>query len=403
MAETNDIVRNIRKYTLMAIGGILVIWLLFSLGKITEDVDAGEIVVIQDPIDGELHVYSQPGWVNQSFGIATHYKKSFQFWFSKHKDQRDETDQSIPVRFNDGGKATVSGSVRVNLPTDEASMIKLHSDFRSQEAIEAALIRTTLEKSVYMTGPLMSSKESNAEKRNNLLSYIEDQSLNGVYMTVVREIKVKDELSAADKTVMVVEVAEKNGLPLRTEISPLKKYNINVSGLSINGITYDPVVEKQIASQQEALMTIQTAIANSKKAEQQAITVEQQGKAEAAKAKWDQEVKKAQAVTEAEQQLEVQTLAAKTAAQFKLEQTLLGEGEAARKRASMVANGALEEKLAVYERTQKNWADAFAKYQGNIVPQFQTGGGNNMNGATQFMEMMGAKAARDLALDMKVK
>ena len=390
-------------YTLIGISVITVIFVLSSMGKMAEDVDAGEIVVIQDPIDGELHVYSQPGWVNQSFGTATHYKKSFQFWFSKAKDQGGTEDESIPVRFNDGGKATVSGSVRVNLPVDEMSMVKLHSDFRSQEAIEHALIRTTLEKSVYMTGPLMSSKESNAEKRNDLLSYIEDQSLNGVYKTVTREIKVKDELSSADKTVMVVEVAQKNGIALRTEMSPLKKYNISVSGLSINGITYDPVVEQQIAAQQNSIMQVQTAIAKSKQAEQEAITVEQQGKAEAAKAKWDQEVKKAQAVTEAEQALEVQTLAAKTAAQFKLEQTLLGEGEGARKRASMVANGALEEKLAVYERVQAKWADAFSKYGGSIVPQIQSGGNSSSNGATNFMELIGMKAAKDLALDMKIK
>jgi len=381
----------------------LVIFVFTMGGKLAEDVDAGEIVVIQDPIDGDLHVYSSPGWVSQNFGTATHYKKSFQFWFSKHKDQGSTEDESIPVRFNDGGKAAVSGSVRVNLPTDEMSMVKLHSDFRSQEAIESALIRTTLEKAVYMTGPLMSSKESNAEKRNNLLSYIEDQSLNGVYRTVTREVKIKDELSSADKTVMVVEVEQKNGLSLRTEMSPLKKYNITIAGLSINNIAYDPIVEKQIAAQQDAIMQVQTAIANSKKAEQQAITVEQQGKAEAAKAKWDQEVKKAQAVTAAEQELEVQTLAAKTAQLFKVEQTLLGEGEAARKRATMVANGALEQKLATYEHVQKFWADAWSKYTGNIVPQIQSGGNATSNGMTSLMEMFSYKFGKDLALDLKTK
>lgn len=144
-------------------------------------------------------------------------------------------------------------------------------------------------------------------------------------------------------------------------------------------------------------------MANAKRAEQDAITAEQQGKAKAAKAKWDQEVIKAQVVTEAQQKLEVQTLDAKTAAQFKLEQTLLGEGEGARKRASMVANGALEEKLAVYERVQAKWADAFSKYGGSIVPQIQSGGSGSNNGATSFMELMGMKAAKDLALDMKIK
>ena len=150
-------------------------------------------------------------------------------------------------------------------------------------------------------------------------------------------------------------------------------------------------------------MQVQTAIVNAKRAEQDAITVEQQGKADAAKAKWEQEVLKAKAVTAAQQELEVQTLAAKTAAQFKLEQTLLGEGEGARKRASMVANGALEEKLAVYERVMGRWADALKGYSGAIVPQIVTGGGNSGNGAINMMDVLGVKAAKDLGLDMKVK
>ena len=52
-------------------------------------------------------------------------------------------------------------------------------------------------------------------------------------------------------------------------------------------------------------MAVQQAIVNSKKAEQDTLTVEQQGKAEAAKAKWAQEVEKATAVTSAEKDKEV--------------------------------------------------------------------------------------------------
>lgn len=373
-----------------------VIFVVSMSGKMAEDVDAGEIVVIQDPIDGDLHVYNQPGWVNQNFGTATHYKKSFQFWFK----EGESDGQPIKIRFNDGGSADMQGSVRVNLPTDETSVIALHTAYRSQEAIEHALIRTTVEKAVYMTGPLMSSRESNAEKRNYLLQYVEDQAINGVYKTKQKEVKVKDELSGQEKTITSVEISQTNGVIDRTEKSPLKQFNISLSSLSINRIVYDKAVEEQIATQQKAIMQVQTAIANAKRAEQDAITVAKQGEADAAKAKWEQEVIKAKAVTQAEQDLEVQKLAAQTAELFKKEQTLLGEGEAARKRASMQANGALEEKLAVYKEVQKYWADAFAKYQGNVVPQIQTGGGSG-NAAINMMEVMGIKTAKDLMLEMK--
>ena len=52
---------------------------------------------------------------------------------------------------------------------------------------------------------------------------------------------------------------------------------------------------------------------------------------------------------------------------------------------------------------QKAWADGFSKYQGNIVPTIQSGTTSGANGATSFMEIMGAKAARDLALDLNTK
>jgi hypothetical protein len=66
------------------------------------------------------------------------------------------------------------------------------------------------------------------------------------------------------------------------------------------------------------------------------------------------------------------------------------------------ADGALAQKLKAWLEAQQYWADAFSKYQGSIVPQIQSGGATSGsgNGATNFMEIMGMKAARDLGLDM---
>lgn len=390
-----------KKLVFLALGVVALVFCFSMAGRFGEDVDAGEIVVIQDPIDGELHIYTEPGWVNQNFGVATHYKKSFQFWFANKEKSNDETkDNSIKIRFNDGGHATISGSCRVNLPTDEKSMRKLHTEFRSQEAIEQALIKTTLEKSIYMTGPLMTSKESYAEKRNDLLSYIEDQAINGVYKTITKEVKTKDELSSNEKTVTIVEIAQLNSVLLRQEKSPIKLYNLTLAALSINSVDYDKVVEAQIASQQQAIMQVQTAMANSKRAEQDAITAEMQGKAAATKAKWEQEVTKAELVTKAESDLAVQELSTKTAAMYKQQQILEGEGEAAKKKLIMAADGALDKKLDAWITSEKYKWDAFAKFQGNLVPMYQTGGGTGANGLN-YMEVMGVNAAMDLGLKMK--
>ncbi len=163
---------------------------------------------------------------------------------------------------------------------------------------------------------------------------------------------------------------------------------------------YDSAVEKQIRSQQELAMQVQTAMAQAKTAEQQVFTTQKQGEANAAKAKWEQETVKAQKVTEAEQELAVQQLNTQKAAQYKQEQILIGEGEAEKKRLIMAANGALDVKLEAWVKSQAYMWDAFSKYTGNIVPLYQTGAGGSGSNALDFMQIMGMKAAKDLNLDM---
>lgn len=393
-----------KKIAGIAILAVSLIVFLFMLPKIWEDVDAGEIVVVQDAFDGDLHVYKDPGFAWQMMGRVTHYRKSNQFWFNSPQ-AKDDPNLSIPVKWNDGGHASISGSVRYDLPMDDQQIIKIHSIFGSQEALEIQLIKTNIEKAVYMTGPLMSSKESYAEKRNDLIYYIEDQASRGVYKTKQIEVKEIDGLTNEEKKVMRVDIVEKApGQPIRQEESPIWTYGIKLYNISINGIVYDQTVEKQIQTQQQAIMNVQTAMANAKKAEQDAITTAKQGEANAAKAKWDQEVIKAKLVTEAESRKKVQELDLETAKMYKQQQILEGEGEAAKRKLVMSADGALDQKLQTYKEVQKFWADAFAKYSGNIVPQYQTGGnGSPNNGAINFMEIMGAKAARDLSLDLRNK
>jgi hypothetical protein len=332
-------------------------------------------------------IYTTPGPVAQSFGIASHYKKSNQFWFSKKTDEGHKVDQSIKIRFNDGGHGQISGSVRWYMPTDDKAILKLHTDFGSQEAIEQQLIRQVVTKAVYMTGPLMSSKESSAEKRNDLLSFIEDQSINGVYKTKQEEIKVHDDLMNTDKTITVVKIVENKSLPMRQEVSALKMYNINIQGLAINAIDYDDEVEKQIKVQQQAYMQVQTAIANSKKAEQDAITTELQGKAAAAKAKWDQEVIKAQAITQAEQEKEVAALAAQTA--ILSAQKIKTDADAQSYANSKLVSAGLtpQEKAQFEKETKIGVAEALSKV---VLPSTYMNGGTNKD-ASLLESILGVK------------
>jgi len=392
------------RVVVLALVTILGITGIASLGKMAESVGAGELVVCQDPFDGDLTWYTAPGVYYQNFGDCTHYRKSVQIWFTD-KDVQGVDSESAPlkIRFNDGGHAMIHGSIRSDFPSDTKLLNELHARYGSQLAVEQQLIGTVVAKSIYMTGPLMSSTESYAERRNDLITYIEDQAMLGVYRTQSRDIKTKDPLSGDDKTVKLTEILRgENGLPLRQEESAVSVFQIRLYNFSPTSIDYDDLVEKQITQQQGAIMQVQTAMANAKKAEQDAITAEQQGRANYQTSKWKQEELNATEIAIAEKNLKVKELDAQTAAAEKQADILRGQGEGERKRLVMQADGALDKKLDAWTKAQELWANAFAKYPGRAVPEVVIGGSGGHQGtaAQTFMDMLSIKAARDLALDM---
>lgn len=381
-----------RKLLAMLIGLVLLFVLLIVSFSLFENLDARQIMVIQSPIKGKLTWYTTPGVKWQGFGKVTKYTKRDQFWFSQMTDQGKKHDESIKVRFNDAGHALISGSIAWEMPIDEKNLTALHIKYGSHFAVEQQLVRTILEKAIYMTGPLMSSTESYAEKRNELLSLIEDQVQRGVYRTETFQEKKPDPVTGVIKTVNVVKLAmDKQGLPMRAETSPLTDFGIKTFNLAINEVRYDKQVEEQIQQQQRAIMQVQIALAQAKEAEQKAITVGKEGEANAAKAKWEQ------AVTEGEQRMKVAELDMKAAEMKKKELILLGEGEGTRRKLVMEADGALAQKLDTYLEANKVWADAAAKYQGNWVPMFMSGGSGVQagSGVQQFMDLFTLKLAKE--------
>lgn len=392
--------------------GILIVGIILIANMVTT-VNADEIVVKQDLIGGQLHVWDTPGVHWQNFGTITRYKRSAQFWFSAREDEGKKTDDAIKVRFNDGGHGNISGSLRYTLPTDTNKMLEVHRTFHSMKSIDHELIQQVVNKGVYMSGPLMSSRESYAEKRADLINYITDQIVYGVYRTEHEQSKTVDPLTGQEKTIDLVrpkvDPKAPNGI-LREEESPIQKFGLNASNITVNSIEYDAVVEAQIKQQQEAINAVQQAIVNSKKAEQDAITVELQGKAAAAKAKWDQEVQKATAVTVAEQEKAVAVTQAtknKEVAALDLETAKLGaqktiteaKADSDAKKLQVAANNNLQERLDAYVKVQQAWATAYGAQR--QVPDVQLGGGGGGGTSQSLIDMLTAKTARDLAVQHK--
>ena len=309
------------------------------------------------------------------------------------------------MRFNDGGHANLSGSFSWDMPLSEENLKELHVKYGSQAAVDQQLVRTVAEKAVFMTGPLMSSTESYATRRNDLLNLIEDQINNGIYRTESVDEKMPDPLTGVEKTVRVVKLMKgPNGDYIREGESPLKTFGIKAYNLSLNEIKYDADVEAQIKQQQQATMQVQIAIAKAKEAEQKKLTVEQEGQATAKAAEWEQKTISAKLVAAAEQKVLVTAQELKAAENTKLAEIALGEGESKRRQMVMEADGALEKKLAALVDINKMWSEAVKGYQGQWVPTVMMGSNQAQagGGAMSLVDLLTAKTAMDLGLDMKV-
>ena len=418
--------RKIAGIVILAIVGIVV---LFGLTSSFYHQDASQIAVVQS-LTGELSVSTEAGPHALMGGRVTFYPRRGQIDFDGLPDENGKDNvlhiPKLDIRFNDGAEAKISGSIAWEMPTGKEQIISLHKMYGSPEAVERQIIVKNIGKAVYMTGPLMSSAESYASRRNDLLSLVYDQVERGAYKTISKDVRIQDPLTGQEKTTRVVEIAMDKGVPVREDESLIGTAGLRTFNLTIDGIQYPPTVEAQIANQQQAIMAVQTAIAKAKTAEQDALTTEQQGKADAAKLKWEQEAIKAKEVTIAEKNLQVSRLeamakltnaviiaeqklreaelAAKAAEQTKTAQELLGAGEAKRAQLVMQANGALEQKLAAWTAVNKAYAEAIAAYRGNWVPQTVLGGTGNgtavAGGASDLIQLLTVKTARDLSLDM---
>ena len=375
--------------------GVFTILCLFMIPRVAEDVKNEQIVVNQYPFTGRMAYWTQPGLGWQWFGRTTKYYKTQQFWFGGKDVEGESHGTPIKVIFNDASVGYIYGSLRVILPTDEEHLRMIQTAYNGMDRLMNDLVAQNVVKVIYSSGPLMSAFESYAEKKNDMVFYITDQLTNGVYKTTVREEESVDTFTGEVKMVKVASLVSNENAPngyVRSEKSPFSSYGVIIDQVSITEITYDEEVNQQIQTQQQANMSIQTKKAEALAAQQDAIKAEAEGKAAAAKAKWEQEKIKATEVTKAEQEREVSKLAAEKAEFDKKRIIAEGEAEAAANRAKVAAGLTPQERAEWEFKTKKAVAEAIAQVQ---LPKIvMTGNGNG--GGSSAAEMMELKFATDL-------
>lgn len=336
------------------------------IGWIGEDVKNETIVVNQFPMTGKMEYWTTPGFKMQWFGKTTVYDKTSQLWFGSDNEDGEQMGNPIPVIFNDASDGMIYGSLRVKLPTETVYLERIQTDYNGMDRLMQDLVRPTVIKVIYASGPLMSAFESYAEKKNDLIEYITDQLNNGVYKTTVRQEEIIDPVTGETKTVKIASLIADENSPggfKRSESSPFQYYGLEIGQVAVSKIDYSQKVRDQIAQQQEANMLVATSRSKTIAAQQEAIRAEEEGKMSATRAKWEQEKIKAVEVTKAEQEFEVARLAALKAEEEAKKIKAEGEAEAYRQRKLVEAGLSPKERAEFEMKTKIGVAEAFAKTQ----------------------------------------
>lgn len=388
------------------IGALVAVTVLCLSGKLFEDADKSKNYVCQKPITGEYVVWTEGGLQMQWFGDVDAYAKTSQIEFSDlEKNQTGYVavgpNPAAGTTFNDRGKGYIVGSFRVVLPTDDQNMMEIQRDFGSEEALINNLVRPTLYKVVTACGPLMSSLESVSETRTDLTAYITDQLNNGVYKTKTSKVEAINEITGEKELRTQAELIADENAPggyARQEKSPFSQYGITAGIVSIIDIKYDAATQQQIDAQKAANLSVITAKTQALEAQQKAITIEEQGKARAAEAKWAQEQEKAVAVTKAEQEREVARLAAEKAEFEKKKIIAQGQAEAEANRLKVNAGLTPQERAEWDYKTAVGIAQALANSKVSWVPTIMMDGSGQGN--TSAMDAVGFNMMLDVVKKM---
>ena len=384
--------------------GIFAVVLIACFPMIAEDMDKSKIGINQIPITGTYEYWTDGGFQWQKFGNVSIYDKTSQIWFNEIKKDSDGNpyidnsleNPAMTITYNDKGKGFVMGSVRVEMPLETKYLERIQTHYGNQEKLIRDLVKPTLSKVVMSCGPLMSSLESVSEKRTDLIALITDQLNHGVYKTKVTTVKSINPLTGEEQLTKIAEAIPDSLAPngiKRQEESPFAFYGLKVSQLAISDTDYENATKAQISKQREADMSIVTAKAKALEAVQRTIQIEEEGKASAAQAKWEQEKIKAVEVTKAQQAFEVAELQAKEANERAKKIIAEGKAEAEANRLKVQAGLTPQEAAEWQYKTTVGVAEALSKSEVKWVPDVMLGSSNGSNA----MDAVGLKMVMDIA------
>ena len=109
--------------------GLIVVGLVAMMSSIIETNEAGYFQVKQAIITGDLTTRIASGTYLQNFGDITTYKNVATVGIGTEQGEGSADIPAVSVIFNDGSKATISGFLRVRLPSTSVGAVQLKKEY----------------------------------------------------------------------------------------------------------------------------------------------------------------------------------------------------------------------------------------------------------------------------------
>ena len=371
---------------------VLALAFLVALRGILETNDAGWFQVKQAAISGNMSVRQTAGTYFQWFGTITEYKNVTTCGIGSHKGDGSADIEAVDVIFNDGSKAKISGLIRVKLPTTIEGAISLKREYAGGfDHFIASGIVPIVNNAIKLSANLRSAQDAYTTLAL-FQQAVEDQLRNGIYVTKSDKVSKTTSTGDIEEQRVTVLVYGADGQPLRTP-NRLQQLGCEVLECVIDVPQFDTKVEEMIAKRKDEAMKTELSKQEAIRAKQDALTAEQQGLANVAKAKYEKEVEKVQEVTTAQKLFEVAALSAKKEDENRKAAIYIGQGQAEAARLKVAAGLTPQEAAEWKYKTSVDVAKALA---GVNVPSIMINGGDGKAGGASPMDAIGINMLLDI-------
>jgi len=418
-------------------GGVLT-----ALGGALGYNDAGYCVHIRT-VFGTENSKCDLGWFFSGWGKTTGYPHFITVSYTQEADAGGSSVSGpYTVRMADNWAGEVTQTTRFGIPQDPEQFLKMARDFRSPERLITSTLRPAVSASLDSVANLFTMEEYYAGgKRDDFKTEFRDSLIKGRAVVIREETVVRgpniNRTTAPSESSLSADTAEtgggerlrfvtrkkvdENGVEIRVG-NGFSEYGIQVSTAILQNLDPDDAFEDQIKERKDA--AARRSVAREKRLEQEEQRLLALAEAERAiaqrqgKAREDQiqrttdaETSKRLALIAADQRREEARIAKETA-QLNLERAeidaksrqVAADAEAYEKEALIRADGALNQKLAAWVKSQEVWAAAFSKRRvpATVFGGSESGTGSDLDAKT-FMQLLTVQAAKQLELDMTIE